>query len=130
MGTTDKIKSTNIGHALIGKECEGCNKTFTNKDILENNNWEIQFDTSNDVKLEENKVKGYGYNLTIWIRNAYHERCDDRKEDEVSEEKKEKTEWEKLGDRLKNAPTEIMESLAKSQRRAVEFMKSKKGHAK
>jgi len=60
MGTTDEIKETNIGQALIGKTCEQCNKTFTNKDICDYNNWEVQFDTSNDVKLEDNEIKGYG----------------------------------------------------------------------
>jgi hypothetical protein len=49
---------------------------------LDYKNWEVQFDTSNDVKLEDNKVKGYGYNLTIWIHNAYHTSCEDREEDE------------------------------------------------
>lgn len=80
MGTTNKIKETNIGHALIGKNCSQCNKKFTDKDILENKNWMIDFDTSNDVKLEDNQIKGYGYNLTIWLRDVYHEDCDEVKE--------------------------------------------------
>lgn len=119
MGTTNEIKETNIGHALIGKECEGCNKTFTNKDILENNNWEIQFDTSNNVKLEDNIVKGYGWNLTIWIRNTYHSSCEDREEDE--EEPKEER-------RGLYGIKEVMESLQESQRRSIEL--NKKHHVK
>jgi hypothetical protein len=128
MGATNEIKETNIGQALIGKTCERCDKNFTRKDICEDNNWAVDFDTSNDVELVDNEIKGYGYNLTIWIRNAYHEDCDDAKFAGV--EDKEKTEWQKLGDKIKNAPNEIMEELANSQKRAVEFMKNQKKHGK
>jgi len=38
MGTTDKIKETSIGQALINKECERCNKKITEKDVYEDNN--------------------------------------------------------------------------------------------
>jgi hypothetical protein len=93
MGTTNDYKETNIGQGLIGKECDRCHKTITEKDVCENNNWDIQFDTSNDVLIEDNKIKGYGYNLTIWIRNAYHEDCDDAEENNKEvEEVKKKTE--------------------------------------
>lgn len=85
MGATNKIEETNIGHQLIGKECSQCNKKFSNKDILNYNNWEVDFDTSNDVQLEDNKIKGYGWNLTIWIRNAYHNSCEDAEEDDKKE---------------------------------------------
>ena len=92
MGATNQIKETNIGHALIGKKCSQCNREFVDKEILTDNNWGIDFDTSNDVILEDNKIKGYGYNLTIWIRNVYHENCDDTKElKKVEEKKKEPT---------------------------------------
>lgn len=131
MGKTNEIKETNIGQGLINKECSQCNKLFTERDICEDNNWGVDFDTSNDVIIEDNKIKGYGYNLTIWIRLIYHDDCDlaaeHNKKDEEKKEPKEKTEWEKLGDKIKNAPTEIMENLAKSQKRAYEFMNSKEG---
>jgi hypothetical protein len=94
MGTTNEIKETNIGQGLINKTCENCHKKITEKDVCENNNWDIQFDTSNKVKIEDNLVEGY--NLTIWIRNIYHEDCDEAEE-------KEKTEWQKLGDKIKSS---------------------------
>ena len=119
MGTTNEIKSTNIGQSLIGKTCQGCEKKFTEKDICENNNWEIEFDTSNDVNLVDNE-KG-GYNLTIWIRNAYHEYCD---EAEASTEKEKKTAWQELGERIKNSNP--VESLLESQRRHAELKKWEK----
>ena len=103
MGSTTSIKETNIGASLIGKTCDDCSKIITQKDALENNNWQVEFDTSNDVKLEDNKIKGYGYNLTIWIRNAYHEDCDEAEENKEVEGVKEKTEWQKLGDKIKNS---------------------------
>ena len=93
MGTTNEYKSTNIGGGLIGKDCDRCKKKITEYDVRENNNWDIQFDTSNDVKVEENQIKGYGYNLTIWIRDVYHEDCDDAelvKKEQESKEKEEK----------------------------------------
>jgi len=80
MGTTDKIKETSIWQALINKECERCNKKITEKDVYEDNNWEVQFDTSNEVKIEDNQIKGYGYNITIWLRSVYHEYCDTAEE--------------------------------------------------
>ena len=125
MGTTNEYKSTNIGQALINRECEKCNKKITKKDTCESNNWQVEFDTSNDVILEDNEIKGYGWNLTIWIRHAYHEDCDQAEEDNrEKEEVKEKTEWQKLGDKIKRShPLEIYnESL----RKVVELNKKSK----
>lgn len=125
MGTTSEIKETNIGSGLIGKTCSRCDKKFTEKDICEDSNWEVQFDTSNDVKLEENKVKGYGYNLTIWIRNAYHEFCDEA--EEVIEEEKQKAELA-YNEKLKKtgfsgeAIDVVMSGLEEAQRKHVERM--------
>lgn len=117
MGTTTEIKETNIGHALIGKTCQECNRTFTNKDILNYGNWAVEFDTSNDVKLEDNKVKNYGWNLTIWIRHAYHSSCDRIGEEDKKEEVKEKVGLYGIN--------EVMEGLIESQRRAMELSKKK-----
>lgn len=114
MGTTNEIKSTNIGQALIGKTCQGCEKKFAEKDIYEDNNWEIQFDTSNDVNLVDNE-KG-GYNLTIWIRNVYHSDCYQAEEDNKVEEK---TEWEKLGEEIKNSHP--LDNYNKALKKAVEI---------
>jgi hypothetical protein len=38
MGTTNKVKQTNIGQSLIGKECGECGQKFTEKDICVDNN--------------------------------------------------------------------------------------------
>ena len=103
MGSTQDIKETNIGQGLINKTCGQCNKKFTEKDVCQDNNWEVEFDTSNDVELTENKVKGYGYNLTIWIRNIYHSYCDDAELAEKSEKTMGGKEWKELGEKIKNS---------------------------
>jgi len=115
MGTTNEYKSTNIGQGLIGKECDNCHKKITEYDVCENNNWDIQFDTTEPVQLVNNEKKGYGYDLTIWIRNVYHEYCDEAEESNKEVEEAKKTEWQKLGDRIKHLhPLEIYnESLKK-----------------
>lgn len=118
MGATTEIKETNIGQALINKECDRCNEKITEKDICEDNNWGVDFDTSNGVKIEDNQIKGYGYNITIWLRNVYHEDCDGA-EEAIKEEKKEPSE-NKGGLYGINI---VMENLMESQRRHVEKMK-------
>ena len=99
MGATNQIKETNISLQLEGKECPRCNKKLTKKD-LDDRNWDIWFDTTNDVKLVEikeiekkmDRVKlenfndqywdllyypfgRSGYQFSIWIRSIEHEDC-------------------------------------------------------
>ena len=84
MGATNLIKETNISLQLEGKECSQCSQKFTEKEI-DDKNYDIWFDTSNDVKLipveeltEDSYYKPFGrtgYELTIWIRSIEHEDC-------------------------------------------------------
>lgn len=99
MGTTNEIKGTNISLQLEGKKCPRCSKKFTEKD-LDNGNYEVWFDTTNDVKLiEMEKIEEKldrtqlakfndeywdllyypfgrsGYQFSIWIRSIEHEEC-------------------------------------------------------
>ena len=84
MGATNQIKETNVSLQLEGKKCPQCSQKFTEQEI-DNKNYDIWFDTSNDVKLiPMSKVKtNYlytpfgktGYELTIWIRSIEHEDC-------------------------------------------------------
>ena len=84
MGATNEIKGTNISLQLEGKECPQCSQPFTEQD-LEDRNYDIWFDTSNDVDLKPmSEVKNSnlyfpsgrtGYELTIWIRSIEHEYC-------------------------------------------------------
>jgi hypothetical protein len=74
MGATNEIKGTNISLQLEGKECPQCQQKFTEQEI-DNRNYDIWFDTTNDVKLipmSEVKNDSYyfptgrtGYELTI-----------------------------------------------------------------
>ena len=50
MGATNEIKGTNISLQLVDKECPNCSQKFTEQEI-EDRNFDIWFDTSNDVKL-------------------------------------------------------------------------------
>src|SRR5436305_282406 len=145
MGSTTSIKETNIGASLIGKTCDDCSKIITQKDALENNNWQVEFDTSNDVKLEDNKIKGYGYNLTIWIRNAYHENCHDaeeylKEEKEKKAQEKQKTPYYATGSYSKSSDGSfqlkekksglygidlVMDRVLEAQKNHVERMKAK-----
>jgi len=86
MGATNQIKETNISLQLEGKECPQCQQPFTQQEI-DDENYDIWFDTSNDVRLtpmEDLKDDAYykpfgrtGYELTIWIRSIEHENCPD-----------------------------------------------------
>ena len=118
MGTANNYKDTAIGASFIGKECQSCQKKFTEIDTCENNNWDLQFDTSNDVNLVENEKKGYGYNLTIWIRNIYHENCG---EAEIENRKEEVKKTGIHGEAI----DAVMNSLESFQRKQVERMKNK-----
>ena len=84
MGATNEIKGTNISLQLVDKECPNCSQKFTEQEI-DNRNFDLWFDTSNDVKLiPMSEVKNdnlytpfgrTGYELTIWIRSIEHETC-------------------------------------------------------
>ena len=84
MGATNEIKGTNITIKLAGLDCSQCLQKFTEQEI-EEKNFELWFDTSNDVKLvamEDLKEHDYyfptgrkGYQLTIWIRSIEHQDC-------------------------------------------------------
>ena len=89
MGATNGIKGTNISLQLEGKICPQCQQPFTKAD-LKDENYDIWFDTTNDVSLiPMSEVKHSnlyfpfgptGYQLTIWIRSIEHENCPDREE--------------------------------------------------
>ena len=50
MGATNQIKETNISLQLEGKICPQCQQPFTQAD-LDEQNYNIWFDTTNDVRL-------------------------------------------------------------------------------
>ena len=87
MGSTNQIKETNISLQLEGKICPQCEQPFTEQDLKERN-YDIWFDTTNDVRLtpmEDLKEDVYykpfgrtGYELTIWIRSIEHEICPEK----------------------------------------------------
>ena len=84
MGATNGIKGTNLSLQLEDKECPQCQQPFTQED-LDRENYEVWFDTTNDVRLipmekltEDAYYKPFGrtgYELTIWIRSIEHEIC-------------------------------------------------------
>ena len=96
MGATKEIKGTNLSLQLRDKKCFRCSKKFTEKD-LDDGNYEVWFDTTNDVSLipmEELAKKTAleslsteyfkrlyfpfkhdGYQFAIWIRSIEHEYC-------------------------------------------------------
>ena len=86
MGATNEIKETNITLQLTGKKCSQCQQVFTKAEVNDQN-FEVWFDTTNDVELKAmSKVKDSnlyfpsgrtGYQLTIWIRSIEHESCPD-----------------------------------------------------
>ena len=103
MGATNGIKGTNISLQLEGKICPQCQQPFTQAD-LDNQNYDIWFDTTNDVKLiEMEKIREKtssleidkfndqywdllyypsgrtGYQFSIWIRSIEHEYCPEKK---------------------------------------------------
>lgn len=90
MGATNEIKGTNISLQLTDKKCSNCQQPFT-KQELDDQNFDIWFDTTNDVDLkpmsEVEKSNLYfpsgrtGYQLTIWIRSIEHENCPDPEEE-------------------------------------------------
>jgi len=87
MGATNQIKGTNLSLQLEGKECPQCQQKFTQQEI-DNENYEVWFDTTNDVRLipmekltEDAYYKPFGrtgYELTIWIRSIEHEICPEK----------------------------------------------------
>lgn len=80
MGATDNIKETNITAKIEGKFCDRnkCRSLITSQDI-EEDNFAIFFDTSNDVELRP--LLGGWYQLGIAIRSLEHKYCPN-KEDE------------------------------------------------
>jgi len=86
MGTTNKIKGTNITLNLADLDCLQCSQKFTEQEI-DDRNFDLWFDTTNDVKLiamsevNDNSIKYYfptgkkGYQLTIWVRSIEHQDC-------------------------------------------------------
>ena len=99
MGATNNIKETNISLRIEGLTCPQCQQKFTKQEIDESN-FDLWFDTTNDVKLIEMKkiedkmdrVKlakfnneywdllyypfgRTGYQFSIWIRSIEHEIC-------------------------------------------------------
>ena len=108
MGATNQIKETNISLQLEGKECPRCQEVFIKQEI-DAENYEVWFDTTNDVKLIEMKkiedkmdrVKlakfndeywdllyypfgRTGYQFSIWIRSIEHEDCPEIKENKTN----------------------------------------------
>jgi len=89
MGATNEIKGTNISLQLTDKKCPQCQQKFTKEEITDRN-YDIWFDTTNDVDLKPmSEIKDSnlyfpsgrtGYQLTIWIRSIEHENCPDREE--------------------------------------------------
>ena len=84
MGATNEIKGTNITLKLPDLTCPHCSQKFTEQEI-DDRNFDIWFDTSNDVRLKPMEeligdiyYKPFGrtgYQLTIWIRSIEHENC-------------------------------------------------------
>jgi len=74
MGATNEIKETNISLQLTDKRCPQCQQKFTKTEINDQN-FDIWFDTTNDVELKPmSEVKDSnlyfpsgrtGYQLTI-----------------------------------------------------------------
>jgi len=89
MGATNEIKETNISLQLTDKQCSQCQQKFTKEEITDRN-YDIWFDTTNDVDLKPmSEIKDSnlyfpsgrtGYQLTIWIRSIEHENCPDTEE--------------------------------------------------
>ncbi len=86
MGATNNIKESNITLKLVDLDCNNCSQQFTKQEIADEN-YDLWFDTSNDVKLivmRDLKEPDYyfptgrkGYQLTIWIRSIEHKDCPD-----------------------------------------------------
>jgi len=95
MGATNNIKGSNITLKLVGLDCPQCLQKFTEQEITDEN-FELWFDTTNDVKLtpmEEVKDDKYyfpfgrkGYQLTIWVRSIEHSYCPDSSLFEICED--------------------------------------------
>jgi len=87
MGATNEIKGTNLSLQLTGLTCPQCQQKFTPEEINERN-WDLWFDTTNDVKLiPMEKLHPYytpfgrtGHELTIWVRSIEHQACPAKEE--------------------------------------------------
>ncbi len=90
MGATNEIKETNITLKLADLNCSWCLQKFTEQEIIDRN-FDLWFDTSNDVKLaalkdltEHDYYQPFGrkgYQLTIWIRSIEHQDCPELEKD-------------------------------------------------
>jgi len=84
MGASNDIRDSNITAKLVDLACDKCSQQFTKEDIKEQN-FDLYFDNSNDVKLIPMKdltehdyyfpTGRKGYQLTIWIRTIEHLDC-------------------------------------------------------
>ena len=71
MGATNDIKESNITLKLVGLPCSQCSQHFTKQEINKEN-YDLWFDTTNDVDLIS---KLNNYYLTIRIRSIEHKGC-------------------------------------------------------
>lgn len=71
MGATNEIRGTNITLKLADLNCSQCEEKFTEQEIAEEN-FNLWFDTSNDVELEK---LSKGYCLSIWVKSIEHLDC-------------------------------------------------------
>lgn len=84
MGATNNLKETNITLKLVGLPCSNCSQNFTEQEI-EEENFELYFDTTNEVRLEDCYTQGgkrKGWILSIWIRTIEHLECPKNKDHE------------------------------------------------
>lgn len=90
MGATNDIKESNITLKLVGLACDNCKQKFTQWD-MKAENYELWFDTSNEVELIEMTktciefqypFRKKGYLLSIWIRSLEHKDCPEIKDHE------------------------------------------------
>lgn len=69
MGASPKIQDTNLN--ILKFQCSQCQQPFANKD-KENDNWDLWWDTSNEVKIDEIWPNNKGFTLSIWVRDITH----------------------------------------------------------
>ena len=69
MGTSNKIQDTNL--EITRFKCSQCQQPFTNQD-KKNDNWDLWWDISNEVKIDEIWPNDNGFSLSIWVRDITH----------------------------------------------------------
>ena len=131
MGASNDIRDTNISQALIGKICRECEKPFSEKDICEEANWEIDWDCTDPCiiseKIDSENKPTEKYYATITVRGFYHKFCDEHTEDEPTEKKSEIKTNSILGNgRVGLYGIDIvMDNLRQAQLKHIERMKEK-----